>query len=85
MGELVSIAVQDRRKVRICGEMVAQLWDQGNITAAIALEHLWNDLAGTHSFSLLCAYPVGAFDTETGTEQIQQVCAQHSEVISTVG
>jgi DcmR-like sensory protein len=85
MGELVSIAVQERREVRIYGEMVPQLWDQGNITAAIALEHLWNDLAGTHAFSLLCAYPVGAFDTEAGTEQIQQVCAQHSEVISTVG
>lgn len=85
MGELISIATQGRHEVRIYGEMVAVLWDQGNVTAAAALERLWNGLASTHPFSLLCAYPTSAFDTEAGTEQIQQVCGQHSKVISTVG
>ena len=37
--------------------MVALLWHQGNVAAAIELETLWNDLAEDRRFSLLCAYP----------------------------
>jgi MEDS: MEthanogen/methylotroph, DcmR Sensory domain len=85
MGELISLAAQDQRVVCIYGEMVAVLWDQGNIAAAIALERLWNDLAYTHPFSLLCAYPIRAFNTDAGKAHFQEVCAQHSEVIATVG
>jgi hypothetical protein len=83
MGELVSRAAQGPRELRIYGEMVAVLWDQGNVAAAIALEDLWNDLATRHPFSLFCAYPVSAFDTEK-TEQFRKVCGQHSRVISIV-
>ena len=71
--------------MRIYGEMVAVLWDQGNVAAAIELERLWNDLAIRHPFSLLCAYPTSAFHTDAGAEQFLQVCAQHSAVIPTVG
>lgn len=85
MGELISLAAQGGRGVCIYGEMVAVLWDQGNIAAAIALERLWNDLAATHAFSLLCAYPIRAFDTDAGSAQFQQVCGQHSRVLATVG
>jgi MEDS: MEthanogen/methylotroph, DcmR Sensory domain len=83
--KLVSQAVSGKRKVRIYGEMVAVLWDQGNVAAAIELERLWNDLAVRHPFSLLCAYPTSAFDTDAGAEQFLHVCAQHSGVIPTVG
>ena len=83
--KLVSQAASGKRKVRIYGEMVAVLWDQGNVAAAIELERLWNDLAVRHPFSLLCAYPTSAFDTDVGAEQFLHVCAQHSAVIPTVG
>ncbi|MGH3984518.1 MAG: MEDS domain-containing protein [Pseudonocardiaceae bacterium] len=85
IGKLVYRAAQGPRNVRIYGEMVAVLWDQGNVAAAIALERLWNDLATRHPFALFCAYPTRAFDTDAGTEQLQKVCAQHSTVIPTVG
>ncbi|MBV8993614.1 MAG: MEDS domain-containing protein [Pseudonocardiales bacterium] len=78
-------AAAGTRNVRIYGEMVAVLWDQGNVAAAIELERLWNDLAARHPFSLFCAYPLHAFDTDADTEQFQQVCTQHSAVIPTVG
>ncbi len=39
------------------GEMVALLWAEGKSGAAIRLEHLWNDLAETHAFSLRCSVP----------------------------
>src|SRR5437879_6251148 len=37
--------------VHAFGEMVALLWDEGNVAAAIELESLWNDLALHHTFS----------------------------------
>jgi hypothetical protein len=85
MGDLISRAAQGPREVRIYGEMVAVLCGQGNIAAAIALEQLWNELAAAHPFSLFCAYPIRAFATSTGTEQMQEVCAKHSKVLATVG
>lgn len=78
-------AAQGTRDVRIYGEMVAVLWDQGNVAAAIELERLWNDLASTNPFSLFCAYPIRAFDIDAGVEQFREICAQHSTVIPTVG
>jgi signal transduction histidine kinase len=69
------------RSVRAYGEMVAVLWSRGLIEAAIALEDLWNALAETHSFSLLCAYPTAVFDRDAGTESFRTVCAQHTRVI----
>lgn len=43
--------------LRAFGEMVALLWHQGNVSGAMALETLWNDLAEDRQFSLLCSYP----------------------------
>ncbi|MGH3835745.1 MAG: MEDS domain-containing protein [Pseudonocardiaceae bacterium] len=84
MGTLVSRAAQRPCDVRIYGELVAVLWDQGNVGAAIALEDLWNDLATRHPFLLFCAYPIRAFDTEASAEQFRKICGQHSRVIPTV-
>jgi hypothetical protein len=81
MGQLVSRVVENARDVRIYGEMVAVLWDQGNVAAAIALEDLWNDLASRYPFSLLCAYPMRSFDTEATTENFRRICGQHSRVL----
>jgi len=39
-------------EIAIFGEMVALLWAEDKIEAAIRLEELWNDLAMKHSFSL---------------------------------
>ena len=44
--------------VRAFGEMVAVLWAQGRLAAALALEDVWNELLGHHPFSLLCGYPM---------------------------
>lgn len=47
--------------VRAYGEMVDVLWKGGHTTAAIKLETLWNQLAQTHDFTLLCGYAMGHF------------------------
>jgi PAS domain S-box-containing protein len=82
VGSLIQRAVKGRRCVRIFGEMVAQLWTEGNQVAAIRLEALWNELYhSTHSFSLFCAYPMHGFAGEGYVEQFTEICQQHSHII----
>jgi hypothetical protein len=68
--------------VRIFGEMVALLWDAGNAGAAVDLEALWNELGRQYSFSLLCAYPAGAVAADEYADELAQICAAHSAVLS---
>ncbi|HXM34205.1 MAG TPA: ATP-binding protein [Pyrinomonadaceae bacterium] len=69
------------RRVRVFGDMVAQLSAKGQHAAAVDLEALWNDLRKTHSFSLYCAYPMNVFADETLGTALGNVCTQHSRVI----
>jgi len=62
--------------VRIFGEMVALLWDDGHRGAAVDLEALWNELARQYSFSLLCAYPVDA-EADEHADELAQILAAH--------
>ena len=71
-----------KRRVRIFGEMVAVLWDEGNITAAIALEALWNDLATQHDFSLYCAYAMAAFEHASDLASVRDVCDHHCDIVA---
>ena len=80
IGELISRAAESSRDVRIYGEMVAVLWDEGNVAAAIALEDLWNDIAASHSFSLYCAYPIHSVVTDATAEAFRKICGQHSRL-----
>lgn len=47
--------------VRAYGEMVDVLWKGGQMDAAMKLESLWNQLAHSHEFALLCGYSMGHF------------------------
>jgi signal transduction histidine kinase len=80
-GTLAGVAAQQggQRRVRAYGEMVDLLWRDGNRTAALLLEELWNELARTQSFSLLCAYVVGRF-YKAGAHDLHDVCSAHSHV-----
>jgi PAS domain S-box-containing protein len=68
-------------RVRAFGEMVALLWAEGNLDAALRLEALWNDLATLHPFSLLCAYPLHGFTRAIHAQQLLTICTAHSHVI----
>ena len=66
--------------VAIFAEMVALLWGEGKHGAAVHLEHLWNELALRHSFTLFCAYPMA--DVASGpSEAMDGICDQHSRAI----
>ena len=68
--------------IRIYGQMVDILWQEGKRDLAIRLEVLWNQLANTQRFSLLCGYAIGPFYKDA---QVRDVCAQHTHVISADG
>lgn len=67
--------------VRAFGEMVDLLWKQGNAAAAIRLEQLWNTLAASRRFTLLCAYSLDNFRTEPQGFDIGDVCHLHTHVL----
>jgi hypothetical protein len=68
--------------VRAYGEMVDVLWKAEQTVAATRLEMLWNDLAGSHAFSLLCGYAMGNFYKDAAVEEI---CSHHSHVVRDSG
>lgn len=82
-GRVIERAGAGGRRVRIYGEMVALLWDAGDVVSAIALEDLWNDLAQEWDFMLLCAYPMRAFESSDSGTAFRRICDQHSTVIPT--
>lgn len=84
VGDVLDRAAAGGRAVKVYGEMVALLWADGDVTSTIALEDLWNDLALSRSFSLLCAYPMQGFDDDTRAA-FKQICTQHSDVIPAAG
>ena len=82
VGTLIDKTLQGRPRtvVRAYGEMVDVLWQDGRSDAAIRLEMLWNKLAQSHGFALLCGYSMGNFYKKA--EQFQAVCDLHTEVMT---
>ena len=66
------------RIIRAYGEMVDILWRRGQRDAAIHLEVLWNELAMSHPFSLLCGYSQAHVTTPLA---VKNVCNQHTHVL----
>ena len=85
MGGVISrakvAAEKEHGRLALFGEMVALLWAEGKIQAALRLEELWNQIAQSHSFSLVCAYPLSRFHREEHGDAFQKICDQHSAVI----
>jgi len=68
--------------IRAYGEMVALLWDEGNVTAAIELERLWNELGARVPFSLFCAYPAHLVSAASDADAFDEICGLHSQVVA---
>ncbi|MGZ4173338.1 MAG: MEDS domain-containing protein [Solirubrobacteraceae bacterium] len=56
VGGILRQAGASGKPLRVHGEMVALLWEDGHVPAAIEVEELWNELAREVEFSLVCAY-----------------------------
>jgi DNA-binding NarL/FixJ family response regulator len=65
-------------KVAACGECAPTLWAQGEVDAAIQLEHLWDEASMDQDVDILCAYPISVRDERT--EVVKGLCAEHTFV-----
>ncbi|MBT2321543.1 MEDS domain-containing protein [Variovorax paradoxus] len=66
--------------LRVYGELVALLCEEGRHTEAVRLENLWNELARTRRFELFCGYPMAAFARSEDARAFRQVCHAHTHV-----
>jgi anti-sigma regulatory factor (Ser/Thr protein kinase) len=81
IGGLMRRASASGRAVRAYGEMVALLWDAGEVLAAIELETLWNELAQELPFTLFCSYPAASVLGSEHANALHEVCHLHSAVL----
>ena len=90
IGELIGSAARAHqgRQLVVFGEMVAILCagahcplnTVGKHDAAIQVERYFNKLQHHIAFSLLCAYPLGAFPGAADAATFAEVCSLHGEV-----
>ena len=81
---LIRRATDAFKPVYVFGEMVALLWDSGQVNAAIEVEAMWNEMAAQYPFSLLCAYPVQSVSGDRHRDSLAEVCRVHSSVAGTM-
>jgi len=78
--ELLSRAKNHSSHIRVFGEMVAILLEEGNFAGTLALENLWNKVCSREVLCLFCAYPQSSLhehDHSHGTH----ICNSHTKVI----
>lgn len=83
-GDLLAAAIKaakgERPRVAACGECAPTLWAQGNVDAAIQLEHLWDEVAKTCDVDILCGYVLQSFQRERENHIYERICSEHSSV-----
>lgn len=67
------------RRIRAFGEMVDLLTARGEPDTAAELEELWNQLARSRRFSLLCGYRLDLFD-RVSQKMMPALCSAHTHV-----
>ena len=78
LGDLIGgLSSHGGGRVQAYGEMVARLWQRGDVDGAIALEALWNDLARELDLDLLCSYPAEILGDGDLT-QLRAMCREHN-------
>jgi anti-sigma regulatory factor (Ser/Thr protein kinase) len=81
VGSVLRQATETGRPVLAYGEMVALLWEAGDVLAAVELEKAWNGLADEVAFGLICAYRSESVQGHEHAEALRAVCHLHSSVV----
>jgi hypothetical protein len=81
VGGMISELCARHPAVRVHGEMVDLLWQQGRRDAALRLEGYWNELGKLHTFSLFCAYRMDPLDSHAYGGPLESVCNAHSQLM----
>ena len=59
--------------------MVALLWDDGLVNAAVQLEAMWEELRRRHPFSLFCGYRADSVTSDI--DAFAEMCRLHGEIL----
>jgi hypothetical protein len=81
LGDLIAGLRARGGRVQAYGEMVARLWQRGDVEGAIALEALWNDLARELDLDLLCGYPAEILG-DAELPQLRAMCREHNALVT---
>jgi hypothetical protein len=68
-------------RLRAYGEMVGALWEVGLLSAAIRLEHYWNELRNSTSFKLFCAYPIDVLSPGFRSAAVDALLCTHTHLL----
>jgi DNA-binding NarL/FixJ family response regulator len=68
------------QRVAICGECAPSLLSQGNVQAAVRLEHLWDEVTSGFEVDTLCGYSWESFPGREANPLLQEICAEHTAV-----
>lgn len=71
------------RGLRVYGEMVGLLWQNGQYPAAIRLEQLWHALRQQVEFTLICGYPIDVFSKDFDPAIVDALLCAHSHLLPT--
>ena len=71
---------RNHSRVAFCGECAPTLLAQGNVEAAIQVEHLWDEITRNYDADTLCAYLESAIPDKQDSPVFQRICAEHSAI-----
>lgn len=80
VGSLVRQMTAGGVRLRVYGEMVDLLAEAGSFAAAERLEWLWNRLAASVAFTLLCGYSAVHFGHPRTAAALRRICDCHTRV-----
>jgi hypothetical protein len=81
IGALVGrLVAETANSVRMYGEMVELLAEEGDMSAAHHLEQLWNELADRQPFTILCGYSAAHFSDIRTSADLHAICGAHTRV-----
>jgi hypothetical protein len=81
IGDVIDALAARGKQVAAVGEMVELLVERGDTGAAISLEELWNSLAWSRNFTLLCGYRRDRFDAGAQADVLAEIMRTHAHVL----
>jgi DNA-binding NarL/FixJ family response regulator len=79
-GEAASRPVERRPRVVLCGECGPTLFSDGNVEAAIRLEHMWDQCAAARSVDTLCGYLLSDDALARHAHVFEKIRAEHCQL-----
>jgi DNA-binding NarL/FixJ family response regulator len=81
LGDVIADSARTgHHRVAACGEFAPVLLKEGNVEAAIQMEHLTDEFARGHDIDIFCGYLLDAFPGKESDPTFERICLEHSAV-----